>query len=53
MAIVRCAAYNVYVNLADVSDPAERQRFDQATADVLAHATTRIRALVPIVRSKF
>ena len=52
MATVRCAAYNAYVNLADVSDPGERQRCDQATGDVLAHATPRIRALVPIVRSK-
>src|SRR5438067_5556882 len=31
MATVRCAAYNVRVNLADVSDPTDRKHFDAST----------------------
>ena len=47
MATVRCAAYNVRVNLADVSDPAERAKFkSQAEAQINASAGV-VRKLIP------
>jgi formiminotetrahydrofolate cyclodeaminase len=38
MATVRCAVYNVRVNLADVKDAEERQRIESTTFEVLSHA---------------
>jgi glutamate formiminotransferase/formiminotetrahydrofolate cyclodeaminase len=39
MATLRSAGYNVRVNLADLTDPADRQRVERELADVLARAT--------------
>src|SRR5438552_6803192 len=43
MATVRCAAYNVRVNLADVPDAQERQEYESATAQALRGAGMLIR----------
>lgn len=42
MATVRCAAYNVRVNLTDVEDPADRQSIETAVNNLLSRATTII-----------
>src|SRR4051812_48146354 len=47
MATVRCAAYNVRVNLADVSDDAERRRIDQASDGEVRRAAALIQSIVP------
>ena len=47
MATVRCAIYNVRVNLPDVTDDAERQRFEAATSELLAKAAVLIQQVAP------
>jgi methenyltetrahydrofolate cyclohydrolase len=47
MATVRCAVYNVRVNLSDVEDPDQRQAFESSTGQVLAHAAVLIQAVSP------
>ena len=47
MATVRCAIYNVRVNLADVTDPAERQKIEAQIGQVLAHAAVLIQRVSP------
>jgi formiminotetrahydrofolate cyclodeaminase len=47
MATVRCAVYNVRVNLADVKDPEERQRIESTTYEVLGHAGVLIQKVSP------
>ena len=42
MATTRCAVYNVRVNLPDVTDDAERRRFDVSNARTLSNATALI-----------
>ncbi len=42
MATTRCAVYNVRVNLNDVTDDAERRRFEVSNARTLSRATTLI-----------
>jgi methenyltetrahydrofolate cyclohydrolase len=49
MATVRCAAYNVRVNLVDVSDPTDRQHFEDAINQIVVHGTERIRATMPAI----
>ena len=49
MATVRCATYNVRINLADVSDRRERKHFEDATNQMLTHATERVRAAIPAI----
>lgn len=49
MATVRCAAYNVRVNLVDVSDPTDRAHFEDSMSQLLAHATTRVRNVIPAI----
>lgn len=49
MACVRCANYNVQVNLADVSDATDRRHFEDSMNHVIAHATERIRSIVPAI----
>jgi glutamate formiminotransferase/formiminotetrahydrofolate cyclodeaminase len=49
MATVRCAAYNVHVNLADVSDAAERKRFEDSTSALVGGATARVRQTIPAI----
>jgi formiminotetrahydrofolate cyclodeaminase len=46
MATVRCALYNVRINLDGLNDPAERKHFDDRSAATLAHATTLVRAVM-------
>jgi formiminotetrahydrofolate cyclodeaminase len=43
MATVRCASYNVRVNLNDVSDAGERRSLEEATERMVGHALTLIR----------
>lgn len=47
MATARCAAYNVRVNLADVSDPAERQAIEAAVNNLLLRGTAIIQRVIP------
>jgi glutamate formiminotransferase/formiminotetrahydrofolate cyclodeaminase len=47
MATVRCAVYNVRVNLADLPDPAQRQSYEAAMAQVLRKAGILIRRVSP------
>src|SRR5688500_1281835 len=47
MATVRCAVYNVRVNLADVTDPSERQSIEADMGQVLAHAAVLIQRVSP------
>lgn len=47
MATVRCAVYNVRVNLVDVTDPAERQRIESDMGQVLSHAAMLIQRVSP------
>lgn len=47
MATVRCGAYNVRVNLADVGDPAERQSLRRESETIVERATGIIRRLIP------
>jgi formiminotetrahydrofolate cyclodeaminase len=42
MATTRCAVYNVRVNLADVTDEAERRRFEMSNARTLSSAIALI-----------
>jgi formiminotetrahydrofolate cyclodeaminase len=49
MATIRCAAYNVHVNLADVSDADERQRFEESTAEMLGRATVLVKKVIPAI----
>lgn len=47
MATVRCATCNVVINLPDVSDANERERFERSAATMIDHATARVREVVP------
>jgi formiminotetrahydrofolate cyclodeaminase len=47
MATVRCAIYNVRVNLPDVADDDERHRFEAATSELLAKAAVLIQQVAP------
>jgi formiminotetrahydrofolate cyclodeaminase len=47
MATVRCAVYNVRVNLADITDVAERQSIENEIGQVLAHAAMLIQRVSP------
>ncbi|CAN5431709.1 hypothetical protein BH09PLA1_BH09PLA1_35240 [soil metagenome] len=49
MATVRCATYNVQVNLADVSDATDRRHFEDSMNHLIAHGTERIRAVIPAI----
>lgn len=52
MATVRCAAYNVRVNLADVSDPKERERIWANSEASMAKAASAIRRTIPSILAK-
>ncbi|HZL37653.1 MAG TPA: cyclodeaminase/cyclohydrolase family protein [Tepidisphaeraceae bacterium] len=45
MAAARCAVYNVRVNLADVTDPADRQRIESTIGQLLSHAGALIQRI--------
>jgi formiminotetrahydrofolate cyclodeaminase len=47
MATVRCALYNVRVNLADLKDPADRTNLEKTSSEILARATNLIQRVVP------
>lgn len=47
MATVRCAIYNVRVNLSDITDPAERQKIEATTFELLSRAGTLIQQVSP------
>jgi methenyltetrahydrofolate cyclohydrolase len=47
MASVRCAAYNVRINLHDVADIEERKKFDALTAKQIQEASKTIQRLMP------
>ena len=47
MCTVRCGIYNVRVNLADVTDPSDRQRIDATIDHLHARALPIIQRLVP------
>ena len=49
MATVRCAVYNVRVNLPSVGDAAERREYESATGQVLGHAAVLIQRVGPRV----
>ncbi|MBC8109124.1 MAG: cyclodeaminase/cyclohydrolase family protein [Anaerolineae bacterium] len=49
MATVRCATYNVQINLADVSDATERRHFEDSMNHLIARATERIRSIIPAI----
>jgi formiminotetrahydrofolate cyclodeaminase len=52
MATVRCGAYNVMINLFEVSDERERGRLEQATAKVVLHSIARVREVLPGIRQR-
>ena len=52
MATVRCAVYNVRVNLVDVKDPAERQKIESEMGQVLGHAAVLIQRVSPRIWSR-
>lgn len=47
MATIRCAVYNVRVNLRDVTDQAERQRIEAAMFELLSRAGVLIQQVSP------
>ena len=47
MATVRCGLYNVAINLNDLADARERERFEKLSAQMLAHATSLVRGVLP------
>ena len=47
MATVRCAVYNVRVNLPDVTGESERRHLDQSNARALSQATALIQRVLP------
>ncbi|HET6249426.1 MAG TPA: cyclodeaminase/cyclohydrolase family protein [Tepidisphaeraceae bacterium] len=47
MATTRCAIYNVRVNLADVTDAAQREQIQATTSQLLAHAAALIQRVAP------
>src|SRR5436190_3484587 len=49
MATVRCAAYNVRVNLADVSDNGERARIDELSERETRRAVNLVQTLMPLI----
>ncbi|HEY8750486.1 MAG TPA: cyclodeaminase/cyclohydrolase family protein [Tepidisphaeraceae bacterium] len=49
MTTVRCGIYNVRVNLADVSDPADRQKIEATLASMLARGLSAIQRVSPAI----
>ena len=52
MATVRCAIYNVRVNLTDVTDAADRHKIESEMGRVLAHAAVLIQRVSPRIWSR-
>jgi methenyltetrahydrofolate cyclohydrolase len=53
MATVRCSLYNARVNLSELTDAAERSRFETANARTLSNATDMIERVLARIWSKF
>ncbi len=49
MATVRCALYNVRINLADLTDPADRRSIQKQSDALLARATPIIQRAIPAI----
>jgi len=49
MATVRCASYNVRVNLPDVSDTEERDGFDASAVESVARGSEIVRQVIPAI----
>lgn len=49
MATARCGVYNVRVNLADVTDPADLAKIEATTAAILARALSLVQRVVPAI----
>jgi glutamate formiminotransferase/formiminotetrahydrofolate cyclodeaminase len=49
MTTVRCAAYNVHVNLADVSDSTDRKHFEESCVSLIRKAVTIIERTIPAI----
>jgi formiminotetrahydrofolate cyclodeaminase len=47
MVTARCSVYNVRVNLAEITDPTERQRIESRIGQILSHAATLIQRISP------
>jgi formiminotetrahydrofolate cyclodeaminase len=47
MATVRCALYNVRVNLTDVKDPTDRTNLEKTSHEIITRATTLIQRVIP------
>jgi formiminotetrahydrofolate cyclodeaminase len=47
MATTRCAVYNIRVNLADVTDPTDRQRIESTMSQLLTRAAALIQKVGP------
>lgn len=47
MATVRCAAYNVRVNLSDVAEPRERAKFQTSATQQVTRCAAMMRGLIP------
>jgi formiminotetrahydrofolate cyclodeaminase len=52
MATVRCGIHNVRVNLADVSDPADRQKIESTLASILSRSLALIQKVSPAIWSR-
>lgn len=52
MAAVRCGIYNVRVNLADVTDPVDRERIEQTIGHVFSRATLLIQQVSPRIMER-
>lgn len=49
MATVRCALYNVRVNLKDLSDAREKVRYEKLAVEMLSRATSLVQRVVPAI----
>lgn len=49
MATVRCAAYNVRVNLSDLSDPADRKHLEEQAETLVKKSSALIQRVVPAI----
>lgn len=49
VATVRCAAYNVRINLGEIADNSERARFSTDSDEMIAHAVDRVKRVIPAI----
>ena len=53
MAAARCAVYNVRVNLAEVTEAADRQRIESTMGQILSHAAALIQRVSPRIWARY